>query len=169
MTFDLKMWHALRVHICLVCFAFILGVLYWLFYRRIWINNYLGVMNSITEFSFCTHLTFDLILRFRCISRFGIHWYSCWHTSRNTISMDATFCSILSSEEFFHGMDCQLKLLQRNSSSISFKTKCIWLNMTGYTRCFGCRYSIFDHFGSCFRYGILSLFSTLTFVFFGFW
>ena len=49
------------------------------------------------------------------------------------------------------------------------KQKCIWLNMTGYARRFGCRYSSLDHFGSCFRYGLLSLFSTLTFVFSGFW
>ena len=48
---------------CSVCFANILGVLYWLFYRRIYINSCLGVMNSIALFSFCTHLTFDLILR----------------------------------------------------------------------------------------------------------
>ena len=85
MTLDLKMWHALRVHICSVCFANILGVLYWLFYRRIWINSCLGVMNSIALFSFCTHLTFDLILRLRRISRLGIYPYGCWHTSRNTI------------------------------------------------------------------------------------
>ena len=101
MTFDLKMWHALRVHICLVCFAYIVGVLYWLFYRRIWINSCLGVMNSKAIFSFCTHLTFDLILRLRRISRLGIHPHGCWHTSRNTISMDATFYSFLPSEEFF--------------------------------------------------------------------
>ena len=107
MTFDLKMWHALRVRICLVCFGNILGVLYWVFYRRIWINSFLGVMNSIATFSFCTHLTFDLILRLRPIFRLGIHPYGCWHTSRNTISMDATFCSVLPLEEFFHGMDCQ--------------------------------------------------------------
>ena len=65
-------------------------------------------MDSIAKFSFCTHLTFDLILRLRRISRLGIHPYGCWHTSRNTISTDATFYSILPSEEFFHGMDCQL-------------------------------------------------------------
>ena len=41
----------------------ILGVLYWLFYRRIWINSCLEVMNSIVIYLFCTHLTFDLILR----------------------------------------------------------------------------------------------------------
>ena len=102
------MWHALTVHICLVCFANILGVVYWLFYRRIWTNSCLGVNNSMAIFSFCTHLTFDLILRLRHISRLDIHPYDCWHTSRNTISMDATFYSILPPEEFFHGMDCQL-------------------------------------------------------------
>ena len=98
----------MRVQICLVCFANVLGILYWLFNRRIWINSCLRVMNLIAIFSFCTQLTFNLILRFRCISRLGIHPYGWWHTSRYTISMDATFYSILPSEEFFHGMDCQL-------------------------------------------------------------
>ena len=46
-TFDLKVWHALREHIFLVCFANISGVLCWLFYIRIWINSCLWVMNSI--------------------------------------------------------------------------------------------------------------------------
>ena len=104
MTFDPNIF-ALRVHICFVCFANILGLLYWLFYRRIWINSCLGVMNSIAIVSFCTHLTFDLIPRLRHISRLGIHPYGCWHTSRTTISMDATFYSILPSEEIFHGME----------------------------------------------------------------
>ena len=120
MTFDLKMWYALMVHICLVCFANILGVLYWLWYRRIWINSCLGVMNSITIFSFCTHLTFNLILRPRRISRLGIHPYGCWHTPRNTISMNATFYSILPAEDFYHGTDCQLLDLLR-FSHISLK------------------------------------------------
>ena len=101
MAFDIKMWHALRVHICFVCCANILYAFYGLFYRRIWRNNCLGVMNSIAIFSFCTHLTFDLIQRLRRISRLGIHPYGCWYTSRNTISMDATFYSILPSEERF--------------------------------------------------------------------
>ena len=74
-------------------------------------------MNSIAILSFCTHLTFDLILRLRRISRLGIHPYGFWHTSRNTISMDATFYSILPSEEFFHGMDCQLCGCNKYSSS----------------------------------------------------
>ena len=52
----------------------------------------------------------------------------------------------------------------RRTPSISFQTKCIWLTMTGYRR----RLQI-QHFGSCFRYSILSLFSTLTFAFSGFW
>ena len=64
---------------------------------------------------------------------------------------------------------CSHKLFQRNWPSTPFQIKCIWLSMTGYTRHFGCRYSIFHHFGSCFRYGILSLFSTLIFIFSGFW
>ena len=85
--------------------AYILGVLYLLFYRTIWINSCLGMMNLIAIFSFCTHLTFDLILRLGRISRLGIHPNGFWHTSRNTISMDATFYP---SEDFFHGMDCQL-------------------------------------------------------------
>ena len=46
---------------------------------------------------FCTHLTFDLIQRLRSIRLLGIHPYGWWHTSRNTISMDARFCSILPS------------------------------------------------------------------------
>ena len=78
MTFDPKIY-ALRVHICLVCFANILSLLYWLFYRRIWIYSCLGVMNSTAIVSFCTHLTFDLIPRLRHISRLGIHPYGCWH------------------------------------------------------------------------------------------
>ena len=53
-------------------------------------------MNSIAIFSFCTHLTFDLIMRLGHISRHG-----CGHTSRNTISMDATFYSILPLKDFF--------------------------------------------------------------------
>ena len=101
MTFDLKKWHTFRVHICLACFAIISGILNWLLYRIIWINSCLGVMNSIAKFSFCTHLTFDLILRLRRISRLGIHPYSCWHTSMDTISMDATFYSILPSKDLF--------------------------------------------------------------------
>ena len=64
------------------------------------------------EFNSCTFIlhSFDLylILNLRRISRRGINSYVCWHTSRNTISMDATFYSILPSEEYFHGMDCQL-------------------------------------------------------------
>ena len=81
--------------------SLILCVHYWLSYRRIWVNSSLWVMNSIAIFSFCTRLTVDIILRLRLISRLGIHPYGCWHTSRNTFSMDATFYSILPSEELF--------------------------------------------------------------------
>ena len=84
-------------------FALLMSKVYFigLFYKRIWINSCLGVMNSIAIFSFWTHLTFYLILRLRRISRPGIHPYGFWHTSRNTISMDTTFYSILPSEELF--------------------------------------------------------------------
>ena len=107
----------------LLCFN-ILGVLYWLCYKRIWINSCLRVMNSIAIFSFCTHLTFDLILRLKCISRLGIHPYGCWHTSRNTFSMDATFYSILLSEEFFLGNDSQLlgEVGNNNSEDLDFSS-----------------------------------------------
>ena len=37
--------------------------------------------------AFCTHLTFDLILRPRSIYRLGIHPYEFGHMSRNTISI----------------------------------------------------------------------------------
>ena len=117
MTFDLKIWHTFMTLICFVWFVNILSILYWLFYRRIWVNSCLWVMNSIAIFSFCTHLTFDLILTH--ISRLGIHPFGCWNTSRNKISMDATFYSILPSEDFFHGMDCQL-LTSEDFSAYSF-------------------------------------------------
>ena len=52
----------------------------------------------IVTYLFCTHLTFDLILRLWSISRLGIHPYGCWHSSRNTISMDTKFYSILPSK-----------------------------------------------------------------------
>ena len=77
------------------------------------------MVNSIVIYLFCTHLTFDLILRLRRISRLGIYPCGCWHSSRNTISMDATFYPILPSEEFFHGMDCQL-LGRHNQGIIAF-------------------------------------------------
>ena len=52
MTFDLKMWHALRVHICLVCFANILCVFYLLFYRRILISSCFGWWIQLLYFHF---------------------------------------------------------------------------------------------------------------------
>ena len=55
-------------------------------------------MYWIVMYLFCTHLTFDLILRLRSISRLGIHPYGCWHTSRNTIIIDAKFYSMLPSK-----------------------------------------------------------------------
>ena len=66
--------------------------------KIIWINRWLEMMYRIVIHLFCTHLTFDLILRLWSISTLGIHPYGCWHTSRNTISMDAEFYSILPSK-----------------------------------------------------------------------
>ena len=59
---------------------------------------------------------------------------------------------------------CSHKLLQRNSPSISFQPKCIWLNMTGYTSGFGCRYmySNLDHVSDmafCLYFQLWPLFS----------
>ena len=51
---------------------------------------------------------------------------------------------------------CSHKILERKSPSISFPNKMYWLIMTWDKRCYGCRYGILDHFGPCFRYGILS-------------
>ena len=59
------------------------------------------------------------MLRLRRISRLGIHPYGYWHTSRNTISMDAPFYSILPSEECFRGMDCQLHFILISVKAIS--------------------------------------------------
>ena len=72
------------MQICLNRFVNILGVLSRQFYQIIWII-----------YLICTHLTFDLIPRLRSISRLRIHPFGCWHTSRNTISMDAKFYLIL--------------------------------------------------------------------------
>ena len=47
---------------------------------------------------FCTHLTFDLILSPRDISRLGIHPYCVYYTYINIMSMDASFYSILPSK-----------------------------------------------------------------------
>ena len=38
---------------------------------------------------FCTKLTFDLILRHRCIYILGIHPYESGHMSRNNISISS--------------------------------------------------------------------------------
>ena len=71
-------------------------------------------------FIFCTHLTADLILRLKHIFRLGIHLYGCWHTTRNTISMDATFYSILPSENF-----CFMNELPAISSGLPSEDYCI--------------------------------------------
>ena len=93
-------------------------------------------MYWIVIYLFCTHLTFDLILRLRNISRLGIHPYGCWHTSRNTISMDATFYSILPSKvkislfcpnglPTINSSDCPLLTLPPSNSSGYKRTKII--------------------------------------------
>ena len=87
------------------------------------------VMNSIALVSFCTHLTFGLIRRLRRISRLCIHPNGCWHTSRSTISMDATFYSILPSEEFFFmEWTANYCLSSRNKIKPNFRChyNCIW-------------------------------------------
>ena len=47
---------------------------------------------------FCTHLTFDLILSPRDISRIGIHPYRVYYGNISIIGMDAGFYSILPSK-----------------------------------------------------------------------
>ena len=47
---------------------------------------------------FCTQFTYDLILRPRDILRLGIYPYRFYYTYRDTISMDASFSSILTSK-----------------------------------------------------------------------
>ena len=86
------------MQICLIRFVNILGVLWWQFYKIIWNKSWLEMMYGIVICLFCTHMTFDLILRLRNISRLGIHPYGCWHTSRHAISIDAKFYSILPSK-----------------------------------------------------------------------
>ena len=101
----------------------------------------LEYLNSIAVFSFCTHLTFDLNLRLGRISRLGIHPHGCWHTSRNTMSMDATFYPILPSEECSHGMECELisplltsGLLKGDKASYKIIQTCKIINNINYAK-----------------------------------
>ena len=79
---------------------------------------------------------------------------------------DLAFCFLFFSQLL---MACNYrsshKLPQRNLLSISFQTKCIWLNMTGYTRCFDCRYCILDHVSGttyCLYFQLWPLFSLVS-------